>query len=294
MFKLAAVTAVAAASTADFQETAEMFQIRMKQEELEALEKHGKALEYESKKYEMQMQNSHHGKQFEMEVQALAKTHEVQAVGKFVEAMHKRGPTPQIKKFKQLYMAQMHKVEAAHMALKKSTHENSKWTGQQPHARLTVNVDEDEWVVFNKEYYKLREMEYYAMYKIPEFVAFRGKVTAVRHTGEFQQIQEHWATVTHQDQHQVVVKHQADMIKAIWGTLHMTDRAEAWISPKHAPVMFEAWHAIYLYFVAMGKGDLNPMLDFVIDGKYDEEFAKHVDPDFGAPELEMESDLFLF
>jgi hypothetical protein len=175
------------------------------------------------------------------------------------------------------------------MALKKTTHENSKWTGSQPQARLTVDVDNDQWVVFNKEYYKLREMEYYAMYKIPEVVALRGKVSAVRHTHEFGAMQKHWAAVTHQDQHQVVVHHQAKLIKAAMETVHMNDKDAEWVSPARAPVVFEAFHLVYLYFVAVGGGDLNPMLDFIIDGKYDEKFVKHVDPDFGAPE-----DLYLF
>jgi len=84
MFKLAAVTAVAAAGSADFQETAELFQIKMKQEELEALEEKGDDLQRESMEYEIQMQKSHHGRQFEREVQALVKTDEVAAVGKFI------------------------------------------------------------------------------------------------------------------------------------------------------------------------------------------------------------------
>jgi hypothetical protein len=33
--------------------------------------------------------------------------------------------------------------------------------------------------------------------------------------------------------------------------------------------MFDVWHALYITFVAFGEGDLNPMLDFIIDGKYD-------------------------
>jgi len=96
--------------------------------------------------------------------------------------MKKKGPTPQIRKFKKVYMEQIQKVEHAHMMLKRSTHANSKWSGKQPNARLNVNVDQDEWVHFNTEYYKLREMEYYAMYKIPEVVTLRKKVSAVRET----------------------------------------------------------------------------------------------------------------
>jgi hypothetical protein len=57
--------------------------------------------------------------------------------------------------------------------------------------------------------------------------------------------------------------------------------------------MFDVWHAVYVYFVAMGKGDFNPMLDFIIDGKYDEDFVKEVNPSFGAPDNYPE-DLYLY
>merc|ERR1711924_476951 len=30
---------------------------------------------------------------------------------------------------------------------------------------------------------------------------------------------------------------------------------------------------VYLYFVAMGHGNLQPMLDFIIDGKYDDKYV---------------------
>jgi len=65
-------------------------------------------------------------------------------------------------------MAQMHKVQMAHHKLEMTSQKTSHMTGAHPHQRLHINIDNDEWIVFNKEYYKLREMEYYAMYKIPE------------------------------------------------------------------------------------------------------------------------------
>jgi len=126
-------------------------------------------------------------------------------------------------------------------------------------------------------------MEYYAMYKIPEIAKFRAMVTDVRHTDEMSKMTGHWAAVTQQTQHQVVVKHQAELIMAAINCIKMTDEDKQWMSPKKSPVMFEAFHALYLYFVAMGKGDLEPMLDFMIDGKYEKNFVKHVKPDFGAP-----------
>jgi len=58
--------------------------------------------------------------------------------------------------------------------------------------------------------------------------------------------------------------------------LHMTEEDKMWLSSKKSPVVFEAFHALYLYFTAMALGDLEPMLDFMIDGKYDDKFVEHV------------------
>ena len=38
--------------------------------------------------------------------------------------------------------------------------------GKEGDRHVTVDVDDDKWFEFNKEYYKLREMEYDAMYNI--------------------------------------------------------------------------------------------------------------------------------
>jgi len=190
-------------------------------------------------------------------------------------------------------MAQIHKVHMAKMALKKSTHKNIQVTGQEPHQTAVVNVNDEEWIVFNKEYYKLREMEYYIQYKVPEVVALRKHVRAVVDTDEFGQMQDHWEDVTQQPQHQKVVHHQAALVKAAVATMHMTEEDKKWLSPSHSPVMFDVWHMIYVYFVAVGKGDLEPLLDFMIDGEYDDKFVKAVNPQFPAPE-NYPDDLYLF
>jgi hypothetical protein len=244
-------------------------------------------------KYEDQMMHSQHGQQFQAEGKALVHTKEFVALAKFVEAMKKKGPTEQMKKVKMAYMAQIHKVEMAHRKLQMSTERNSKMVGQEPNQRLIINMNDDEWYAFNKEYYKMREMEYYIGYKVPEVVAVRGKVRSLVETGEFEQIENHWAQVTQQKQHQVVVAHQAKLITEAVKTLHMSKAEEKWLDPAVSPVMFDAWHIVYCYFIAVGKGDLEPMLDFMIDGEYDEEFVNAVKPKFPAPENYPE-DLYLF
>jgi len=286
MYKLAAVTAVAAAASIDeFKETAEMFKITVHQQEAMKLEHHARALEMESKKYEMQMQNSAHGKQFEKEVVALVHSKEFVELVKFVEALKKRGPTEQIKKVKAAYLAQMHKVQAAHMKLKMMSKKTSTMTGTEPNQTLHINIDNDQWVVFNKEYYKLRAMEYMIQHKLPEMVAIRKHVHEVIDNDEFEAIEDHWKQVTQQQQHQVVVHHQWKLFEAAIGVLHMEEADKKWMDPANSPVMFDAWHMVHVYFMAVAKGDLEPMLDWMVDGEYDDDFVKQVNPHFEVPTL---------
>lgn len=194
-----------------------------------------------------------------------------------------------MKEFHDAYMAQMHRLQKAHMKLEHSVKKDV--TGKSPHHVATFDVDDDAWIDFNRQYYKVREMEYYAGYKIPEIVAIRGKMRALKETNEMGDIQEHWHEITQQKQHQVVVHHQGAFVKACVQALHLSE--DKWMDPAHSPVMFDTWHAIYLYFVAMAKGDLEPMLDFIIDGTYDKDFVNHVDPKFPAPKNYPE-DLYLY
>ena len=48
--------------------------------------------------------------------------------------------------------------------------------------------------------------------------------------------------------------------------------------------MHDAWYGVYLWYVAIGKGNLEPLLDFAIDGEYADEYEKAVKPKFGRPE----------
>jgi hypothetical protein len=136
-------------------------------------------------------------------------------------------------------------------------------------------------------------MEYYIGYKVPEVVALRAHVRDLVESDEFETMEDHFEEVTKQDQHQVVVAHQLALVKAAVQTLHMAPKEEKWLDPAHSPVMFDLWHIVYVYFKAMGDGDLEPMLDFMIDGEYDEDFVKHVKPQFPAPENYPE-ELYLF
>ena len=185
MFKLAALSATAAAATmSEMKDTVELFTVKFKQEEVEALEPKVRAFEQEQRKYEMQMQNSVHPQQFQQEFQALAQTHEFGALAQYMQHLQQTGPTPQIKKFAELYQQQVKKLQLAYMKLENHTEHSLQLHGSRPHERAIVDVNNEEWFAFNKEYYRTREMEYYAMYKIPEFVKLRSLMTELRHTKE--------------------------------------------------------------------------------------------------------------
>ena len=107
----------------------------------------------------------------------------------------------------------------------------------------------------------------------------------------------HWKQVTQQYQHQVVVHHQAKLIIAALKCIHMTPEDEKkYADPKKNAIMFDAFHALYIYFIAVGEGNLEPMFDFMMDGEYDEKFLKEVKPDFvGAPEAPKDkTNLYLY
>ena len=107
---------------------------------------------------------------------------------------------------------------------------------------------------------------------------------AVANTTEMKTMLVHWKQVTQQYQHQVVIHSQAKLIIAALKCLKMTPEDEdMYASPQKNEIMFDAFHALYIYFIAVGEGNLEPMFDFMIDGKYDEKFVKSVKADFGTP-----------
>jgi len=104
MFKFAALAAVSATTMDDINHSVEMWKYTVHEKELHGLEEHAEALEHESMKYEHQLQQSKHGELFQHQFEGLVKTDEFVALAKYVEAVHKKGPTPQIKAFKAKYV----------------------------------------------------------------------------------------------------------------------------------------------------------------------------------------------
>ena len=293
MFKLAALTATVSASAfmEEMEQTAELFTIRVKEQEVNQLEEKTIKLEGEQRKFTQQFQMSQHPQKFQQEFQALVQTKEFVNIAKYMDTLKKQGPTPQIRAFAHAYKKQLHKLEISYKQLEQTTSQHVQVQGPRGNQRAAIEVDNDQWYEFNKEYYKTRELEYYAMYKIPEIAKLRSLVTALRKTTEMGAVQTHWAEVTKMPEHQQIVKHEAELLVAFLKTVHINASEQWWVDPKNSPVLFDALHAIYLYFVAVGKGDLNPLLDFVIDGKYDANFVKEVKPVLGK---HKENNLYLF
>ena len=185
MFKFAALAAVSATTMDEINHSVEMWKYTVHEKELNGLKKHADALEQESMKYSHQLEQSKHGELFQHQFKTLVETEEFVKLAKYVEAVHKKGPTPQIKAFKAKYVQQMHKVKALKMKIDMKAEKTAKITGEAPERSMSVDVDDDLWYEFNAEYYKLREMEYYAMYKIPEIAGFRKHLTDVRYTDQW-------------------------------------------------------------------------------------------------------------
>lgn len=82
------------------------------------------------------------------------------------------------------------------------------------------------------------------------------------------------------------------MLIAVMKCMHVPDKDQYRIEPQKSPVVYNLFHGLYLYFLAVKDGKLEPLLDYVIDGKYDEKFTEQVKPDFLTPDKKEE--LYLY
>ena len=94
------------------------------------------------------------------------------------------------------------------------------------------------------------------MHEIPELVMLRSKVTGVIKTAEFMEIKDDWKKTTKDKLHQYVVKEQADLLLQMVKAFHITEADKKYVDPKNSPVVYDVMHAIYMYFKAVGNGDL--------------------------------------
>ena len=78
------------------------------------------------------------------------------------------------------------------------------------------------------------------------------------------------------DSHKNNVNHQAELLLQMFKTFHITETDKKYVSSQNSPVVYDVMHAIYIYFKAVDDGDLEPMLDFMIDGEYAEVFKNEV------------------
>merc|ERR1719329_120948 len=50
--------------------------------------------------------------------------------------------------------------------------------------------------------------------------------------------------------------------------LHMKKDDALKLSPSRSPIMFDTFHALYVWFLAVEDGNVKPLIDFLVDGKY--------------------------
>jgi len=196
-----------------------------------------------------------------------------------MEELETSGVSKDLSRFRYELYKQARYVEWAKLSLRDGIAEDSKYTvsGHGIH-EIDFEVDDRNWREYNHEYYKLKEIEYKGMHEIPELIMLRSKVTGVVKTAEFMEIKNDWKEVTMMDSHKNVVKHQAELLLQMVKAFHITEADKKLVSPQNSPVVYDVMHAIYIYFKAVGDGDLEPMLDFMIDGKYADAFKKEVGP----------------
>lgn len=105
-------------------------------------------------------------------------------------------------------------------------------------------------------------------------------------TPQWKKIEADWKMLTESAMHQTMVNDQVKLVAHLMECLHFEGKDDEWMNPKYSPVVHDTLYVLFIYFRAIGNGDLKPMLDFVIDGKIEPEFEDHLKPEYGAPPKE--------
>lgn len=65
--------------------------------------------------------------------------------------------------------------------------------------------------------------------------------------------------------------------------LHFDANDDQWVNPKYSPIVYSGFYTLFVYFKAVGEGDFQPLIDFLVEGKISEDFENHVKSEFGRP-----------
>ena len=229
----------------------------------------------------MQKGSQEMSKMFQKDMKAIAKTNEYKKLTAFMptfKARCKEGTQWNCGKFLKAWRLQKQKVINAKSEMQRAKKNNKNGV-------ISREFDNKAWYKLNIEYYKLKQLQYRGMYKIDAFKNLRNRVRAIVNTKEWQKLEDDWLSVTKDEQHQAVVDKQMELFTTALKTLKVSDKDKKWVDLRKSPILFETFHAMFVYFKAMKHGDLDPLVNFLVDGAYDPDYVQAVRPEFWEPKM---------
>lgn len=86
---------------------------------------------------------------------------------------------------------------------------------------------------------------------------------------QWKKLEGDWKTITESKVHQNIVDDQIKLVIHIMDCLHFEGKDDEWVNPKYSPVVHDTFYALFMYLRAVRQGDLHPLLNWLIDGKFD-------------------------
>lgn len=86
------------------------------------------------------------------------------------------------------------------------------------------------------------------MYKVPAIVNLRKLVRDVRDSSQWKKIEKDFKYLVKTDRHKEMVKMQVDTFNKAAKFMKMSEDDAEYVSPENSPIMFDAFHFLYVYF----------------------------------------------
>lgn len=96
---------------------------------------------------------------------------------------------------------------------------------------------------------------------------------SLRRTHEAKHLIADWKEFTHDKDYQLLMSQEAQLILQTLNLLQIEEKDRILTDPSCSPAVYDAFHFIYIYFKAVAEGEMEPLLDFITEGKFHDDFV---------------------
>lgn len=164
------------------------------------------------------------------------------------------------------YTAQVDKMGEAYLALENAI-DDPEVMGPAGDQSVHIEVPDDEWAAFNEEFEATKAYEQDVMSQLPMVKNFRQHALNVAFSHEFKALEKDFKTVVTEEHVAGLVNEYQELLSETKSLPRISADTKAMIEA--SPAVVEALTAVDITMNALKTGDLEPTLDYLINGESD-------------------------